>query len=378
MQQEYFGMLSLQELSKILSEIQPQKIFLVTGKSSYGLSGAKEKLSKLLVNYPYVHFSDFSPNPKLRDIEKGIAVYKKESCDLVIAIGGGSVIDVAKSINILAAQENDPQSYITNENKIENKGNTLVAIPTTSGSGSEATHFAVVYINKTKYSLAHQSILPDHVILDPELTLSLSKRITACTGMDALSQAIEAYWSVNSTDESKNYSQEAIKLISGNLVVVTNNPTEKSRTAMIKAANLAGKAINISKTTACHAISYPITSYFSIPHGHAVALTLGELLIYNSGIEKQNCLDKRGPDYIKQTIIELCKMLGTDSVFEARDKINQLIDSVGLNRSLVELTGTPFEEIKNVIRSNLNLERMGNNPRFINEKSLTTILDNLK
>jgi len=100
--QEYFGIGSLKELEHILKKEEPQKIFLVTGKNSYKFSGAKNKLELLLTNYFYIQFSDFSVNPKIEDIKKGIELYQKEKCDLVIAIGGGSVIDTAKAINLLS------------------------------------------------------------------------------------------------------------------------------------------------------------------------------------------------------------------------------------------------------------------------------------
>ena len=260
MQREYFNINNLQE---IIKKYQPNSIFLVTGRSSYELSGAKRELELILKKYKIIIFNDFTINPKIEDIKKGIKLFKRNDCDLVIAIGGGSVIDIAKSINILAVHKGCPGDYITKKYNLINKGKPFIAIPTTSGTGSEATHFAVIYINKIKYSLAHKEwLLPDYVILDFSFTEGLSKNITATTGMDALCQAIEAYWSINSTEKSKEYSRDAIRMILSNIENVVNNPTSESRKLMMKAANLAGKAINIAKTTACHAISYPITSYF--------------------------------------------------------------------------------------------------------------------
>ena len=128
------------------------------------------------------------------------------------AVGGGSVIDTAKMIKIFSANKGNPESYIRGEKEIEKSGPPMVAVPTTSGTGSESTHFAVVYIGKTKYSLAHKEhVLPEYAIVDPKFTYCLPKRITAETGIDALGQAIESYWAVGSTDESKGYAREAIK-----------------------------------------------------------------------------------------------------------------------------------------------------------------------
>lgn len=377
-QQEYFGVGSLINLRDILLKVKPNKIFLVTGKNSYKSSGAKEKLEPILTNYQLIHFLEFSTNPKLEDVKKGIKLYKKENCDFIIAVGGGSTIDIAKCINVLAAQQSSPEDYICKNKEINNKGYPLVAIPTTAGTGSEATHFAVVYIDKLKYSLADEKVLPNYVIIDSSLTFNLPKKITAVTGMDAFGQAIEAYWSVFSTEEAKEYAREAMKLILANIEVVVNNPTSKARIAMTKAANLSGKAINISKTTACHAISYPITSYFNVPHGHAVALTLGEMMIYNNNITYEDCLDHRGVEYVKKVMRDLCSVFGVNSIEEAKEKIKNLMRTNHLETNLRQLNIYTSKDINIIIQNCFNSERFKNNPRKLTEESLKEILMNLQ
>ena len=162
----------------------------------------------------------------------------------------------------------------TNKAEISSPGKKLIAIPTTSGSGSEATHFAVVYVGGEKFSVAHPIyMLPNVVVLNPSLTYSMDSYQTALSGVDAFAQAMESYWSVNSTEESKKYSIEALELIIEHLPLAVNY-NDNSRDIMLHAANLAGKAINIAKTSGAHAISYVLTSKFNIPHGQAVALTL--------------------------------------------------------------------------------------------------------
>ncbi len=372
-QKEYFN---LNELSNILDKNRPSNIFLVTGGRSYELCGAKEKIEPILQGYKTIIFSDFTPNPKIKDIEKGIKIFRENNCDFVIAVGGGSAIDTAKSVNILSAQDGNPEDYVKGK-EIENKNHTLVAIPTTAGSGSEATHFAVVYIDKEKYSLAHEFILPDYAIVDYRLTKSLPKNQTASTGMDALSQAIESYWCVYSNDESKTYAKEAINLSIKYLRDAVNNPTDKSREAMAKAAHLAGKAINISKTTASHAISYPITSYFGIAHGHAVVLTLGEMLVYNSNVTEQDCLDKRGADYVRTTINEIVELLSATSAEEASKKITTLMKYINLTTTLKESGIKTEEDIALIIKHGFNPGRVKNNPRLLTEESLRKILQEI-
>lgn len=372
---EYFGIGSIKNLENILHKNKVKNIFLVTGKKSYESSGVKEKLDILLKDYNVTYFSDFETNPKIRDVEKGISLLKAKDYDIVIAIGGGSVIDMGKLINIFSAQKNGIIRYIKKEKAIENKGKPLVAIPTTAGSGSEATHFAVVYVKKIKYSVANKHILPDYYIIDPQFTMNLPPYATASTGMDALCQAIESYWGVDSTRESKIYAKKAIKIIMKNIHEAVNNPSKNSRVAMSKAANLAGKAINITKTTAPHAISYPITSYFGVPHGHAVALTLGSMLIFNNQVAKDDVLDKRGVKYVRKEIQKIVNVLGASNSYQAKERIDQLMHNIGLKTRLSEL-GINYDNLGIIIK-NVNLERIKNNPRQVTEHCLRGILKGL-
>jgi alcohol dehydrogenase class IV len=374
---EYIGFGEIVNIKNILQEYSPKAIFLVTGKFSYEKSRAK-KIIDSLNEFNFVHFNDFENNPKMEDILHGLKLYKENNCDFCIAIGGGSAIDIAKAINILASHQGDIKDFITGKITLSKPGKVFVAVPTTSGTGSEATHFAAVYIDKVKYSLAHKEfILPDIIILDPELTMTLPAKITAETGMDALCQGIEAYWSVNSTDESKKYSEQAIELAINSLAKVVNNPDRDSRLAMAKAANLAGKAINIAKTTACHAISYPITSYFNIPHGHAAALTLGSMLVYNSQVQQGDVLDKRGVDYVKKIVNNLVKFLGgVSDVDKAKEIIDNLMQEVDLATKLTDV-GIEERDLEIIIKNGFNPDRVKNNPRLLTEEALRIMLNKL-
>tara|TARA_Y100000310_G_scaffold239808_1_gene243541 strand:+ start:3868 stop:5004 length:1137 start_codon:yes stop_codon:yes gene_type:complete len=376
-QRDYFANGAIVNLKKILLDCEPKNIFLVTGKKSYENSGAKESIEILLKDVGVVRFSDFETNPQFSDIQRGVDYFREGNYDLVIAVGGGSVIDVAKSINILSANPKDLFSYIEKKEKIRIRGKPLIAIPTTSGSGSEATHFSVVYRDKIKYSLADPIILPDYAIVDPDLTMSMSKDLTASTGMDALSQAIESFWNINSTEESKEYSKKAIEFIMSNLEKAVNDPSEKSREAMAKASNLAGKAINITQTTASHAVSYPITSYFNIPHGHAAGLTIPQMMVYNSEVTLKDLLDKRGVEYIKKIMKELTNLIGTENVEQASEKISNLMINIGLETKLSKL-GIDDEGIKIIIQNGFNPDRVKNNPRRLTEESLREMLKKIR
>lgn len=221
-------------------------------------------------------------------------------------------------------------------------------------------------------------MLPDYSIVDPQFTYSLPPKITASTGMDALSQAIESYWNINSTKESKKYAEKAIKLVVNNLVKAVNDLNKESRRNMSIAAHYAGKAINISKTTACHAISYPITSYFNVPHGHAVALTLPSMFIYNSEVNEIDILDPRGLDYVKKTMKKLKTIIGVSTFLEVKQKIEQIMLKIGLEIKLNKLGIKTQNDIELIIKNGFNPERVKNNPRKLTEYNLRNILEEIK
>ncbi|MCK4431622.1 MAG: phosphonoacetaldehyde reductase, partial [Candidatus Aminicenantes bacterium] len=248
----FFGYGRYKKLAYIFKKHAPAKIFMVTGKESFTLSGAEKLIGEIVNKYEYVRFYNFEVNPKIEDIKRGLDLFNNSKCDFIIGVGGGSVMDMAKSISILATKKGNIKEIIKNGNYLECRKTPSIMIPTTAGTGSESTHFATVYIDKTKYSLTHDSIIPDYSILDPTFTEKLPSYISAYTGMDALCQAVESYWSVKSTEESRKYSKKAIDLIFPSIIGAVSKPDKRLREDMLKGSNLAGKAINISETTAAH------------------------------------------------------------------------------------------------------------------------------
>lgn len=375
---EYSGTGSIDNLSDILDNFHATEVFLVTGKKSFSACGAEIQIKKINT-VKFVQFNNFETEPKIEDVSKGIKLYQQSNADVIIAVGGGSVIDMAKLIRYysLLNFENMPIEDIINyKNMSDKKQPRLIAIPTTAGSGSEATCFAVMYVNKIKYSIESHSVLPDAVILDPLLSMSLSAFITAVTGMDALCQAIESYWSIKSTDESKKYAEKAIKILLKCLPETVHNPNVQLRLNMLQASNFAGKAINISKTTAAHAISYILTSHFGIPHGLAVSLTIPDFLAYNYAVTKEDAEDSRGIEYIHKTINEILNLLGGKNILDSKYALEKFIEELGLSRDLSKY-GIKYGDIDLIIR-NVNYERLKNNPRRVGINELRKMLgDNL-
>ena len=372
-QKIYTGYDSYKKIHNILDKYSPKKIFLVTGKKSYFLSGAKNFLSEFINKYNYIRFYDFEINPKLKDLINGINIFNREKCDIIIGVGGGSVMDIAKSISLLTTQKGDLEEFIKGKISLKERQIPSIMIPTTAGTGSESTHFCVIYVNKTKYSLAHNSLLPDFVILDPVFTENLPPYITACTSMDALCQAIESFWSTNSTEESRTYGKQAIELIMPNIIKNVNNPDRESRKKMLKASSLAGKAINIAKTTAAHSVSYPLTSFFNIPHGHAVALTIPYFIEFNNDIYLENLQDNRGVNFVKDGMSELFTMLKVKTANEAKYKILSIMKEIKLEIELSKL-GINKDNINIIIKNGFNPQRMKNNPKIFTKRDLRYLL----
>ena len=188
---------------------------------------------------------------------------------------------MGKLIRLISIHKGTKEQFLNNKFIIKQNLCPFIALPTTAGTGSEETDFAVVYSNKLKYSIMIENLKPNLSLIDPYFTKSTSKYLSASAGFDALTQSIESYWSINSSKESREISEKSITIILNFLKEFIFKKTKKSRLQMAIASNLSGKAINITKTTAPHALSYQITQSLNIPHGHAVALTLGRFFIIN-------------------------------------------------------------------------------------------------
>ena len=365
------------EVSFVLRSLQFERLFLVLDEPAYEASGARDVLERLFQQRATARFTDFELNPKLQDVQRGISAYRECQPDLMIALGGGTAIDLAKLIGTLAVQSGSARDIATARASIEVAGKPLMAIPTTAGTGSEATHFAVVYVDGEKYSVAHPSLLPRYAVVDWTLTESLPKRVTAATGLDAFCQAIESMWAVGATEESMGYATEAARLAFSNLVTATTSPTPKAREAMSRASHLAGKAINISKTTAPHALSYALTSRHGVPHGMAVAIMLAPMLVFNAAVTDEDCTDPRGPVAVRDRIARILDILGTNNVGDATTSITSLLSKVDCPTALDAVGVETSDELTSIVDS-VNVERLANNPRRTSQNQLFNLLQGIQ
>ena len=364
---------AVETVQSLLDDRAVRSVFIVADRTAYDESGAKMYIESALQGRGHVIFDDFAPNPKYADVIRGVKFWHAHPGDMMIAIGGGSAIDMAKLIGICGTHRGQYRELLTGNIPIRNKAAPLIAIPTTAGTGSEATHFAVVYVEEQKYSVAHANVLPDYAVIDPNLTTNLPPAITAHTGLDALSQAVESLWSVNATAQSRVFASEALTLVLDNLEAAVHRPTLDVRANMCRAAHLSGKAINISKTTAPHAISYTLTSQFDVPHGLAVALTLGAVLIYNNGVTSGDCWHPKGVAQVQKDIRDINRLIGVASSEEARKHIDDLISAIGCPTHLRQVGVDTDTDLETLVQ-NVNTERLKNNPRALSQFDLRRIL----
>ena len=340
-------------------------ILLVTGKESFKTSGAKKALeSQLSMEIESVtQFSDFSINPKFLDALKGAELARNENIQMIVAVGGGSVIDMAKLIKAFIKNAGSEAEIVMGVRKFSDPKIPLIAIPTTAGSGSESTHFAVVYKDNEKYSLADECLLPDRYILDGNLIGSGSNYQKKCQALDALAQSIESAWAIGSTEISRADSFNAIsklwKLIPEVMNRIDYDPNEMQE--LLEGANLAGKAINVSKTTAAHAWSYAITGQCGLPHGHAVWITLPKIFQIHANALEHEVVDPRGLEHLRNVMNNICKLLGIENPKNAKLELEKFLTSLGLDYEF-NVIGLPSEEERLNISRKVNEQRLSNNP----------------
>ncbi len=351
------------EIRHIFQKRKVRSILLVCGKTFFKLFISDfikdlELSGEISVKY----FMDFSVNPKYEDILKGVEALKEGHCNFILAVGGGSAIDVAKGVKFFATSQNS-------ENNLWNKI-PLFVIPTTAGSGSEATQFAVMYVNGGKRSIENNSIMPEYILLYPNNLRTLpsyQKKVTVC---DALAHAIESYWSIYSSIESRSLSVKAINLILDNIDAYIRHDNRCYKDMLI-ASNLAGQAINLSKTTAAHAMSYQLTTMWGIPHGHAVILCLPEVWEFMQK-KVDNCIDQKEYEQLGGILKSLAYCLRQDTSENAILYLKQLRSKLGL-----EFSKKVSEQQIDTLVCSVNIERLKNLPVVLDETDLREIYKNV-
>lgn len=361
MQIIYYGISHLNEILK-----DSGKVFLVCG-DSYRSLVIKEEIEKADVSY--VYFDGYTPNPLYEQVCKGIELFQRTQCDTIMAVGGGSAIDVAKCIKLAVLAKEGKSVLIPPlvNIRVVCEGSKLpfVAIPTTAGSGSESTHNAVMYYKGAKQTITNDGVLPDYVVLEPSVLKTLPLYQKKCTMMDALCQGIESWWSINSTDESKVYSKKCVELVVANWRKYIFDNNDEAAEQIMLAANYSGRAINITATTAAHAMSYKITSLYKLPHGHAVAVCLPEVWKYM--IEHiENCVDKRGKEYLENVFKGIVQAMGVQTPTEAITNFRCMMRQMELANPISERLQLDIS----LLATSVNSIRLKNNPVKLDDNAI--------
>lgn len=356
-----FGNGSITDLGMIVKRLNGTKVFLVADPGVFA-ANLLGRITKPLDDeaIPYAVFTEIDPEPGLRLADHGAELARQAGADCVIGVGGGSAMDVAKAISILLTNGGCAEDYL-GLGKIKKAGLPKIMVPTTAGTGAEVS-FTAVFINEktsSKGGMNGDPLYPEAAILDPELTLSLPPHVTAATGIDAFTHAIEAYVSTHSHPISDMYAMEAMRLISASLPkAYAHGGNLAARTDMLMGSLLAGKALATAGVGLVHAMAYPLGGMFGIPHGLANAVLLPYVLQYN--------LLGAPEKYAQVASVLGCDVKGMSPKEAARcvvEAVFELNMEIGIPATLAELE-ISGDKIPEMARIALTVTRpVENNPR---------------
>ncbi len=357
------------EITNYLDNDSYKKIFILCGKKSFTFSGAEVFFKNILRKKKIKIFYKRSEIPDFNELVSIIKIIRNFKPNLILAVGGGAVLDYAKIANVVDIKSNLVDLISNYSYPFENKYTKLVVIPTTAGSGAEITSNAVIYVDGIKHSLESDLLIPDKFFLIPNFLISAPFKVKASAGFDAIAQALESLISKKSTLESIEYASNSLKISIDYYFHYLNNTNLKNASEMSLAANLAGKAISISKTTAPHAISYPFTFLFNISHGHAVSLFFEKIFKYNyynlSESDTQFDLEKRF-----ELIFDL---LEVKNIKDFISKIISIKKYARLEDNLTKLN-IDIEKSSEKIIGGINFLRLGNNPIKLDDQKIYKII----
>lgn len=362
---------NMSDFREYLESINNRKILLILSKSMEERFDLADCIRKLVNKNKCYRVLQISPNPTEVDIKMALEI-TNEKPDLVIAIGGGSAIDLAKGVIALSYMVGETinqdtvlnsivhKSYLEHANEIE-----FVAVATTSGTGSEVTRWGTIWqSDKTKkLSVEATWLAPSIAIVVPELTMKMPIRLTLSSGLDALSHATESYWSKKSNPISRELSKSAIRMIIEYLPKVLKEPENlEYREKMCYGSIFAGLAFANTRTTACHSISYPLTMMYGVEHGFACAVTLIEVMKFN-----------------KEEIIGFDELLDAFGALDI-DEIKSWMDKVcdGIQDLKLSALGVEEKGIEDIVKGAFTAGRMDNNPVEIEARDVREILVKVK
>ena len=366
------GIGATNKLGEIIKKFSPNKVLIVTDKGVVAADLLNDIKSNLENNdMEYAIFDQVEHDPSIESIKACLDFSNQQNCDLIIAVGGGSSIDVGKTVAMLRGCGGNINDYFGLD-KVPRRGLPTIAIPTTAGTGSEVTPVAVISVKQENKKIGIQSpfMIPDVAIVDPLMTLTCPSKVTAATGMDAFTHAIEAYLSINNSAITDMFALEAIRLISSNIrSVVAKGENIKARTSMCQGSLYAGIAFSNAGTAAVHAIAMTIGGVYNIPHGVANAMLLPYVMKFNALSNLGKMANIAGA--MKENVESLSPR---EAAMKAIEAVRQLSIDVGVMHTLREF-GAKKEDIPELAQKAIKVTRLlRNNPRDVTVKDLEEIL----
>lgn len=337
----------LARLPELMEKLQLHRPLLVCGETLLPVFQQATGLSP-------ARFGGYHPNPDFTDAAAGVACYRENGCDGLISLGGGSAMDTAKTIKAMLLADTAEDALASR--LPEDRGMPHIAIPATAGTGSEATQTAVVYVNDQKVSIAHEALLPEGVVLDGSLLDTLPEYHRKACAMDALCQGIESYWAKTATEDSRVQAYLCILGVLDNIRGYMAGDAH-AQDEMLEAAYRSGKAIQETRTTAAHAMSYQITKKLGYAHGHACALTLP--FLWEHMISNEDALP---------VLMELASRMRLGSEYMGSRLLRGLLIDLGL-----EPDQRPDDALLDALADSVNIERLSNHPEPLTREQLRRI-----
>lgn len=365
-----FGIGSLKKLPELLAECGSDNVMLVSDHSLEEI-GLVAKVRKVIedAGIKYSEFLDIYPNPTVAMVDAAAEVYKKAGATSMLALGGGSPMDVAKSVGVIAKFGGSITDY-EGVGKVPGNIDPLIAIPTTAGTGSEVTVAAVIVDEERHYKLSvlGNEISPRYALLDPELIMTAPASVAAACGVDALIHAMESYINTDSNAFSEAMAEKAMELIGGNIRrFVANRKDEAAACAMMIGSNFAGIAFANNRLGNIHAMSHPVSAFFNVPHGVANAVLMPTIFEFNALADEGKYAKiyqyitgkKAGDDFVPQDLVKALKELNNDlgiapclaDVGVTEDKIPQMAeDAMKSGNVAVNPRATRLKDIEELYR----------------------------
>ncbi len=324
-----FGEGSLARLPEVIDEVcggTGASVFLVTGKHSLKAQGILDRVLGSLGRLHVTHFDGAVPFPASQDVDRALEACRRADPDVVVAIGGGSAMDLAKLTAVLMANPGPSIEYGKRLRTIEQPGLPFIAVPTTSGSSSEVTPGMAMWQwdQNTSYNVRHTYMFPTVALVDPDLTMSMPRDLAAASGIDAFSSAFESYWATGAQPMTDALALGVVRVFAENLEASCRDGGREARAACALAATMSGVGYSNCPPNVCHAFSRPLTIFWRVAHGQAVGVTLPAFL-------------ERNAPAIAHKLPPLWEALGVGGLDEAVARVTEIMRSCGLETRLGEL-----------------------------------------